>query len=75
MSEIPVIDLKRTGDRIKDIRKSKGITVRQLQDVFGFSSPQAIYKWQSGESLPTLDNIVILARIFEVSIEDIVITE
>ena len=59
-----------TGRNIQRLRRSAGLTVRDLQQVFGFSTPQAIYKWQRGESLPTLDNMAVLACILGVSIED-----
>ena len=72
---LPPIDLAATGRRIERLRRTAGISVRELQAVFGFSTPQAIYKWQRGEALPTLDNITILARILNVRIEDIIIYE
>ena len=49
---VPVIDFKATGQNIKTLRKSAGISVRDLQAVLGFTNPQAIYKWQNGDSLP-----------------------
>lgn len=52
----PVINLEKTGQKIKKLREAKNLSVRDLQEILGFESPQAIYKWQWGESLPTLDN-------------------
>lgn len=49
------------------------LTVKDLQDIFGFSTPQAIYKWQRGTALPTVDNLVVLATVFGVRIDDILI--
>ena len=72
---IPVIDLRATGKNIKRIREASGITVRQIQNVLGFSNPQAIYKWQKGECLPTIDNLVILASVLGVTIDEILITD
>lgn len=69
----PVINLEKTGQKIKKLREAKDLSVRDLQEILGFESPQAIYKWQWGESLPTLDNLVILAKIFECKIEDILV--
>ena len=51
----PTIDLMRTGANIVRLRKAAGLTVHDLQMVFGFNSPQAIYKWQNGAALPTVD--------------------
>ena len=69
----PVIDPAATGTRIADLRRSAGMTVRDLQDIFGFRTPQAIYKWQRGDAMPTVDNLVVLAAAFHVTIEDILV--
>ena len=71
---IPIIDMVKTGQNINRLRKLAGVSVRQLQDVFGFSTPQAIYKWQHGTTLPTIDNLVVLAAVLGVRIEDILVT-
>ena len=73
MNRIPVIDMIATGINITRLRVSAGLTVRDLQDIFGFSTPQAIYKWQRGTALPTVDNLVVLAAVFGVRIDDILI--
>ena len=52
MKEYPVIDLIETGNNIRRLRVERGMTVRDLQKYFGFEEPQAIYKWQRGQSLP-----------------------
>ena len=63
MNRIPVIDMTATGINITRMRINAGLTVKDVQDVFGFSTPQAIYKWQRGTALPTVDNLVVLAAI------------
>ena len=73
MKAIPVIDMTATGHNIMRLRISAGLTVRDLQDLFGFTTPQAIYKWQRGECMPTLDNIVALAAVFGVTVDEIII--
>ena len=73
MNRIPVIDMTATGINITRMRVNAGLTVKDVQDVFGFSTPQAIYKWQRGAALPTVDNLVVLAAIFGVKIDDILI--
>ncbi len=62
-----------TGINITRMRISAGLTVKDVQDIFGFSTPQAIYKWQRGTALPTVDNLVVLAVLFGVKIDDILI--
>ncbi len=73
MDNIPVIDMIATGMNITRLRINAGLTVRDLQNIFGFSTPQAIYKWQHGDAMPTLDNIVVLAAVFGVAIDDIIV--
>ena len=68
---IPVVDLNKTGQNICILRKRSGVSVRELQELLGFATPQAIYKWQHGISLPTVDNLVALASILDVSVEEI----
>lgn len=69
----PIIDVAATGENILRLRKERGLTVREVQQFFGFEEPTAIYKWQRGENLPSLDNMVALARLFDLSIEDILV--
>ena len=71
----PVIDMAATGQNIVRLRKHAGLTVKDLQDIFGFATPQAIYKWQRGTAMPTLDNIAVLAAVFGVMIDDILVFE
>ena len=71
----PVIDLAGTGRSIERHRRDAGLTVRDLQTYFGFEYPQAIYKWQHGECLPTVDNLLALAKLLQVSMEDLLVYE
>ncbi len=70
-SNYPVIDLKATGERIKQLRKLNHITVEEIRDFMGFESVQAVYKWQRGDSLPSVDNLYALSRLFETPVDDI----
>ena len=71
---IPTVNLAQTGANIDNLRKAAGLSVHDLQMVFGFNSPQAIYKWQNGAALPTVDNLIVLAALFNVLIDDILVT-
>ena len=73
MDNIPTIDMVRTGNNITRLRMEAGLSVRDLQRILGFATPQAIYKWQQGRALPTLDNLVVLAAVLEVRIDDILV--
>jgi len=70
---LPSIDLTATGIRITELRQQIGLTVRDLQDIFGFNTPQAIYRWQRGLTLPTLDNLVVLAAVFDTTLDAIIV--
>ena len=72
-SVFPTIDPVLTGLRIKKLRLERNITIRQIQEYMGFTSEQAIYKWQRGESIPTVDNLYALSKLFGTSMEDILV--
>ena len=69
------IRTKETGKKIKTLLMENGYTVRDIQDACGFENPQAIYKWISGRTLPSLDNFIILSRLLHTSIEDILVVD
>lgn len=68
----PVLDVESTGKKIKSLMDASGITVRQLQSIFGFDYPQAIYAWLNGRNLPTVDNLIVLSELFGVTIDEII---
>ena len=71
----PVIDLKKTGENIKRLREARCISVVDLQYFLGLASPQAIYYWQRGVNLPTVDHLYALSRLFKVSMDDILVPQ
>ena len=75
MSNIPTINMIKTGEKILELRKHSGLSVKELQEIFGFATPQAIYKWQQGVTLPAIDNLVVLANLFNVNVDDILVTD
>jgi hypothetical protein len=70
---ISVIDLAATGKTLPACA-GQGITVREMQAYFGFEEPQAIYKWQRGKSLPTVDNLYALSNLLEVPMNEILVS-
>ena len=72
---IPRIDTIATGQNINRLRKTAGLSVKDIQMIFGFETPQAIYKWIRGASMPTIDNLVILAMILNVTLDEIIIVK
>ena len=75
MITIPAIDMMATGRNIEKMRQAAGLTVKDLQMFFGFTTPQAIYKWQHGTAMPTIDNLVALAMIFGVTMDEIIVVD
>ena len=73
--EIPFVDTVATGRNIDRLRIAAGMSVKDMQMVFGFATPQAIYKWIHGTAMPTIDNMVILAAMLDVTMDDIVVVE
>lgn len=71
--DLPTIDMIRTGKNINRLRKQANLSVKDLQNIFGFATPQAIYKWQQGVALPSKDNLVVLAAVLQVSLDDILV--
>lgn len=71
----PVLDIKATGERINQLRKDNNLRVTDVAEYMGFESTQAVYKWQRGEGLPTVDNLYALSRLLHTSVDDILIGE
>lgn len=75
MFTMPTIDMVATGRNIMRLREAAGLNVRDLQDIFGFATPQAIYKWQHGTAMPTIDNLVVLAAVLDVPMDEIIVID
>ena len=75
MIDIPFVDTVATGQNIDRLRNAAGLSVKDMQMIFGFATPQAIYKWIHGTSMPTIDNLVILAVVLGVTLDEIVVVE
>ena len=69
------IQPEETGERMRKLLLEQGYTIREIQGAFGFENPQAIYKWLSGKSLPSIDNFIILSRLLHTTIEDILVID
>ena len=69
---MPIIDVAATGANIKAMMRSKGFKVADVQARCGFNTPQAVFKWMRGDTVPTIDNMIIIADMFGVTIDQIV---
>lgn len=72
-SAYPVIDVQKTGENIKRIRLKHNVSVVEVQRFLGLENPQAIYQWQRGVSLPTVDHLCALSHLFDVTMEEILV--
>ncbi len=71
----PVINLVKTGQNIKTMRVEKGMSVQKLADFMEFEAVQAVYNWQSGKTLPSIENLKILSELFNKPMDEILIFE
>ena len=75
MMRVPYINTVATGENINRMRIEAGFSVKDIQEVFGFTTPQAVYKWIHGTALPTIDNLVILAAVLGVTMDEIIVVD
>ena len=73
--KMEVINIEETGKNIKNIFKERNYKIKDIQDIFGFNTPQAIYKWFRGEAIPSIDNLIIISSICNIKIDDIIIRQ
>ena len=70
---MPTIDMTATGLRIGALRDAAGLTNKDLAEALGFSTRNAVYKWLGGDALPSLDNLVVLADLLGVGVDEILV--
>ena len=71
----PVINVAATAAKIKECRIRAGYSVREIQNILSFSSPEAVYAYEKGKYLPTIDNMIILADIYGVTVDDFIVRD
>ncbi|MCM1101010.1 MAG: helix-turn-helix domain-containing protein [Acetatifactor muris] len=69
--EYKPLDAVRTGARIREIRMERHLRVSDISEFMGFTTDVAVYKWQSGKSMPTIDNLYALSQLFGVTMDEI----
>ena len=67
------VDMTATGANIKRLRQEHGLSVRDIQDAMGFESVSAVYKWERGRALPSIEHLMVLSKLFGMQMEDIII--
>lgn len=68
-----LIDVRETGYHIKTLCEQNNITPALLQDVLKLKSPQAVYKWFRGETLPSVEHLFVLAELTGQTVEGLVV--
>ena len=71
--EYPVIDMEKTGKKIREVCEKQGILAKDIKEYMGFSAVQSVYDWFRGKNLPTVDNLYALSRLLRVSMETLVV--
>ena len=61
-----------TGERIRALRKSKGLTQEQLAERCGVSSFKTVQLWEHDRCLPAGDNLFRLARALDIPMETLI---
>ena len=71
----PVINVAATAAKIKECRIRAGYSVREIQNILSFSSPEAIYAWEKGKYIPSIDNMIIIAAAYGVTVDDFIVRD
>lgn len=71
----PYFDIVASGQKMRDIRKARKISVKQVMEYMGFESTQAVYKWETGRCYPQADNLLALAKLYNVSPMELLVEE
>lgn len=69
------LDMIKTGEKIHDIFIKNGCTVKDIQCFLNFACPQSIYRWIKGQTMPSIDNLYRMAEIFQIHMEDLLVTK
>lgn len=70
-----VINMEKTGERIKYLSKERNTSVRQIKEYLGLESVQSIYDWFHARTLPTIDHLLALGRLWDMDMENILVTD
>ncbi len=67
------LDVDLTGKRIESLIKENEYSVKELQMILNLSCPQSIYRWIRGKAFPSVDNLYMMGKIFQVHMEDMLV--
>ena len=58
------------NEKLQELRKQKGLTQEELAEYL-YVSRTAISKWESGRGYPNIDSLKVIAKFFEVTIDEL----
>ena len=73
--ERPQFDMVASGQKMREIRKARKISVTQVMEYMGFESKQSVYKWEAGKCYPQADNLIALAMLYQVNPRELLVEE
>ena len=71
--DYPTINVIETGRHLKCLMMDRGLTVRDIQVFLKLASPQGVYHWFEGKSMPSLDHIYALSELFQKPVDSLLI--
>lgn len=70
---IPILNLRRTGKRLRYLCRRNKVTVKHLQEYLGLNCPQAIYRWFRGEYLPSIDHLYAISSLLNEPVDSLLV--
>jgi transcriptional regulator with XRE-family HTH domain len=58
-------------NKLKELRKSQGLLQRELASILNFRSEDRICRWERGQSIPSIPNLIKLCKVYNVQLGDI----
>ena len=63
-----------TANRLYELRKKNGLSQEELADKLGISR-QAVSKWERAEASPDTDNLILLAKLYGITLDELLNAE
>ena len=68
---LPKVSLKKTGEKIRELRQKRNLTVNNLRDILGLMDSNTIYHWETGRNFPSINHLVGLSVIFNIRVDNL----
>ena len=75
MTGYPLIDVLRTGQRLKEACIKKNIEAKEIKQFLGLAAMQSIYNWFQGKALPSLDNFYALSSYLGTELDSLIVPQ